>query len=120
MASFHGIKGANLNFEILNRQVERVSETRPLGKINDGLDIVPASYGILRTLRKLTHLTDQISFYLRKGESLVSSRLSYCDSVYSTLPRYLLNVLKTLNVLPKILFMADENVNYIRDLLKLS
>ena len=30
MASFHGLKDANLNLEIENRQLERVSETRQL------------------------------------------------------------------------------------------
>ena len=30
MASFHGLKDANLNLEIANRQLERVSETRQL------------------------------------------------------------------------------------------
>ena len=121
MASFHGLKDANLILEISNRQVDRVSEARPLGVISDGLDIVHASYGILRTLRKLTHFTDSILFYLRKrlAESLVSSRLGYCDSAYSPLPGYLLNILKTLNLMPKILFMADQNVlNDVRDLLK--
>ena len=57
MASFHGLKGENLNLEISNRQLERVSETRLLGvkfqensKWNSYVkDIANASCGFLRT-----------------------------------------------------------------------
>ena len=66
MACFHAMKDENLILEISNRQVGRVSETRPLGVISDGLGIVHVSYEILRTLRKLTHFTGSILFYLRK------------------------------------------------------
>ena len=57
MASFHGLKDENLNLEISNRQLERVSETRLLGvkfqensKWNSYVkDIANASCGFLRT-----------------------------------------------------------------------
>ena len=43
-------------------------------------DIANSSYGVLPTLRKLKHFTD---LHLRKriADSLVLSRLDYCDSV---------------------------------------
>ena len=67
LASFHGLKEKeNLNLEILNHQLERVSETRLLGvkfqenlKWNDHVKgIANASYGVLRTFRKLKHFAD--------------------------------------------------------------
>ena len=98
---FHGLKDENLTLEISNRQLVRVSETRLLGvkfqenlKWNDHVkDIANASYGVLRTLQKLKHFTD---FHPRKrlADSLVLSRLDYCDSVYSPLPGYLLKRLQ--------------------------
>ena len=87
--------------EISNRPLERVSKTRLLEvKFQENLkwnnhvkDIAIASYGVLRTLQKLKHFTD---FHLlqRLAESLVLSRLDYCDSVYSPLPGYLLKRLQ--------------------------
>ena len=59
MASFLNLKDKNLNSEISNRQLETVSETRLLGKkFSDVKDVANASYGILRTLRKL-----KLTFY---------------------------------------------------------
>ena len=101
MASFHVLKDETLNLEISNRRLERFSETRLLGvkfqenlKWNDHVeDIANASYGALRTLRKLKHFTN---FHLRKrlAESLVLSWHDYCDSVYSPLPGNLLKRLQ--------------------------
>ena len=88
-----------------------MSETKFLGvklqenlKWNDHVkDVANASYGVLRTLRKLKHFTD---FNLRKrlAELPVLSRLDYCDSVISPLPQYLL---KQIELLPQVLFIAD-------------
>ena len=44
-----------------------------------------ASYGVLRTLRKLKYFTDR-RLRKRLAESLVLSKLDYCYSVYSPLP----------------------------------
>lgn len=52
-------------------------------------DIPNASYGVLSTLRKLKHFTE-LHPRKRLAESLVLSRLDYCDSVYSPLPGYFL------------------------------
>ena len=68
-ASFHGLKDENLN-----RQLERVSETRLLGKkFSDVKDIANVSYAVLRRLRKLRHFTDFHLVYVRDlfPESLV-------------------------------------------------
>jgi len=83
LACSHGLKDQNLNLEISNCRLERVSEAKMLGvklqenlKWNDHVkDIANASYGVLRTRRKLKHFTD---FHLRKrlAESLVLSRLN--------------------------------------------
>ena len=88
-----------------------MSETKLLGvklqenlKWNDHVkDVANASYGVLRTLRKLKHFTD---FNLRKrlAELLMLSRLDYCDSVFSPLPQYLL---KQIEFAAALLFMAD-------------
>ena len=126
IASFHGLKDENLNLENSNRQLERVSETRLLGvkfqenlKWNDHVkDIANASYGVLRTLRKLKHFTD---FHLRKrlADSLVLSRLDYCDSVYSPLPGYLLKRLQKIEFAAAS-FVYGRYVNDIGDILKLN
>lgn len=101
LARVHDLKHQITQLEILNRQLERVSETKLLGvklqenlKWNDHVkDVANASYGVLRTLRKLKHFT---VFSLRKrlAELLVLSRLDYCDSVFSPLLRYLLKCLQ--------------------------
>ena len=126
MASFHGLKDENLNLEISNRQLERVIETRLLGvkfqenlKWNDLVkDIANASYVVLRALRKLKHFTD---FHLRKrlADSLVLSRLDYCDSVYSPLPGYLLKRLHKIEF-AAVSFVYGRYVNDIGDILKLN
>ena len=101
LACSHGLKDQNLNLEISNCRLERLSEAKMLGvklqenlKWNDHVkDIADASYGVLRTLRKLKHFKD---FHLRKrlAESHVLSRLNYCNSVYSPLPGHLLKRLQ--------------------------
>ena len=126
MECFHGLKDENLTLEISNRQLVRVSETRLLGvkfqenlKWNDHVkDIANASYGVLRTLRKLKHFTD---FHLRKrlADSLVLSRLNYCDSVYSPLPGYLLKRLQKIEFAATS-FVYGRYVNDIGDILKLN
>ena len=97
LARVHDLNNETIQLKISNRQLERVSETKLLGvklqenlKWNDHVkDVANASYGVLRTLRKLKHFTN---FNLRKSlsELLVLSRLDYCDSVFSPLPRYLM------------------------------
>ena len=74
-------------------------------------DITNASYGVLCTLPKLKHFT---YFHLSKrlANSLVLSRLDYCDSVCSPLPAYLLKRLQ------KIEFAAASFVygRYVNDI----
>ena len=81
-------------------------------------DIANASYGALRTLRKLKQFTD---FHLHKrlAESLVLSRLDYCDSVYSLLPGYLLKRLLKLEFAAAS-FVYRRYVNDIGHTLKLN
>ena len=84
LARVHDLNNQTTQLEISNRQLERVSETKLLGvklqenlKWNDHVkDVANASYGVLRTLRKLKHFTN---FNLRKrlAELLVLSRLDY-------------------------------------------
>ena len=88
-------------------------------KWNDHVkDIANASYGVLRTLRKLKHFTD---FHLRKrlADSLVLSRLDYCDSVYSPLSGYLLKRLQEIEFAAAS-FVYGRYVNDIGDILKLN
>ena len=62
----HGLKDQNLNLEISNCRLERVSEAKLLGvklqenlKWNDHVkDIANASYGVFRTLPKLKLSTE--------------------------------------------------------------
>ena len=96
MANFH-----SLIDEISNRQLERVSETRLLGvkfqgnlKWNDHVKgIANDSYGVVCTLQKLKHFTDQTFTY---AESLVLSPAGphFCDLVCSPLPGHLLKRLQ--------------------------
>ena len=80
----HDLSNQTTQLEISNRQLERVSEKKLLGvklqenlKWNDHVeDVANAPYGVLRTLRKLKHVTN---FNLRKrlAELLVLSRLDF-------------------------------------------
>ena len=69
-------------------------------------------------MRKLKHFTD---FHLRKrlADSLVLSRLDYCDSVYSPLPGYLLKRLQKIEFAAAS-FVYGRYVNDIGDILKLN
>ena len=126
LARVHDLKHQITQLEISNRQLERVSETKLLGvklqenlKWNDHVkDVANASYGVLRTLRKLKHFTD---FNLRKrlAELLVLSRLDYCDSVFSPLPQYLLKRLQKIEFAAAS-FVYGRYVNGIGDILKLN
>ena len=109
------INNQTTQLEISNRQLERVSETKLPGvklqenlKWNDHVkDVANASYGVLRTLHKLKYFTN---FNLRKrlAELLVLSRLDYCDSVFSPLPRYLMKRPQKIEFAARqVLFMAD-------------
>ena len=73
-----------------------------------------ASYGVLRTLHKLKHFTN---FNLRKrlAELLVLSRLDYCDSVFSPLPRYLMKRLQKIEFAAAS-FVYGRYVNNIGDI----
>ena len=105
--------------EILNCQLERVSETKLLGvKLQENLkwndhfkDAANASYGVLRTLSKLKHFTN---FNLRKR-----LRLDYCDSVFSPLPRYLMKRLQKIEFAAAS-FVYGRYLNNIGDILKLN
>ena len=100
-----------------------MSETKLLGvklqeilKWNDHVKDIPnASYRVLRTLRYFTDL------HLRKrlAESLLLSRLDYCDSDYSTLPGYLLKRLQKTEFAAAN-FVYGRYVNDIGDILKLN
>ena len=81
-------------------------------------DIAIASYGVIRTLQKLKHFTD---FHLLKklADSLALSRLDYCDSVYSTLPGYMLKRLQKTEFAAAS-FVYGRYVNDIGDILKLN
>ena len=126
LARVHDLKHQITQLEISNCQLERVSETKLLGvklqenlKWNDHVkDVANASYGVLRTLRKLKHFTD---FNLRKrlAELLVLSRLDYCDSVFSPLPQYLLKRLQKIEFAAAS-FVYSRYVNDIGDILKLN
>ena len=126
LARVHDLNNQTTQLEISNRQLERVSETKLLGvklqenlKWNDHVkDVANASYGVLRTLRKLKHFTN---FNLRKrlAELLVLSRLDYCDSVFSPLPRYLMKRLQKIEFAAAS-FVYGRYVNNIGDILKLN
>lgn len=77
-----------------------------------------SSHGVLRTLCKLKHFTD---FNLRKrlAELLVSSRLDYCDPVFSPQPRCLLKRLQKIEFAAAS-FVYGRYVNNIGDILKLN
>ena len=86
LARVHGLKNQTIQLEILNRQLKSVSETNLLGvklqvnlKWNDHVkDVANASYGVLRTLRKLKQFTN---FNLRKR---LAELLVYQDSTIVT------------------------------------
>ena len=125
LARVHDLNNQTTQLEISNRQLERVSETKLLGvklqenlKWNDHVkDVANASYGVLRTLRRLKHFTN---FNLRKrlAQLLVLSRLDYCDSVFSPLPRYLMKRLQKIEFAAAS-FVYGRYVNNIGDILKL-
>ena len=126
LARVHDLNNQTTQLEISNCQLERVSETKLLGvklqenlKWNDHVkDVANASYGVLRTLRKLKHFTN---FNLRKrlAELLVLSRLDNCDSIFSPLPRYLMKRLQKIEFAAAS-FVYGRYVNNIGDILKLN
>ena len=101
-----------------------MSETKLLGvklqenlKWNDRVkDVANASYGVLRTLRKLKHFTN-VNLRTRLAELLVLSRLDYCDSVFLPLPRYLMKRLKKIEFAATS-FVYGRYVDNIGDILR--
>ena len=91
------IKTSTQKFRIVNWKESWGSEIRLLRKkFSDVKDIANASYGVLRTLRKLKHFTD---FHLVQETCRVACNIKawlYCDSVYSSLPGYVLNHLQNI------------------------
>ena len=123
LARVHDLNNQTIQLEISNRQLERVSETKLLGvklqenlKWNDHVKhVADASYGVLRTRRKLRHFTN-VNFRKRRAELLVLSRLDYCDSVFSPLPRYLMKRLQKIEFAAAS-FVYGRYINNIGDII---
>ena len=80
--------------------------------------ICKSCYGTIRILKKIKNFTD---FKLRKqlAESLVLSKLNYCDTVFYPLPDFLLKRLQRLQFAAAS-FILGRYVNTTADLLKLA
>ena len=101
MARVHNLKDVKLNLEINGTSLDRVSITKVLGtyfqenmKWEEHVKQLTIScYGILRCLRKIKNFAD---FRLKRqlAESLVLTKLDYCDGVFYPLPDYLLKRLQ--------------------------
>jgi len=103
MAHVHSLGNLGLRLEIPGTPLERINVAKPLvAHIDSNLkwefhvsSILKSCYATLRTLRKIRNFTD---FKLRKHlvETLILSKISYCDIVFYPLPKSLLARLQRL------------------------
>ena len=97
MAHVHSLGNMELGLEISGTPLERINVTKLLGVYIDSnlkwefhiSSILKSCYATLRTLRKIRNFND---FKLRKHlvETLILSKISYCDVVFYPLPKFLL------------------------------
>ena len=98
MAQYHQLDSSNkVNIKCDNENIERVKEYKLLGIILDEhfeLHSLTLHYKILKdgysTLRILKLLKRYAPYYIRKQlcESLILSKLDYCNILFKTLPQY--------------------------------
>ena len=103
MAHVHSLGNLELGLGISSTPLERINVTKLLGvHIDSNLkwefhisSILKSCYATLRNLRKIRNFTD---FELRKYlvETLILSKISYCDIVFYPLPKFLLAGLQRL------------------------
>ena len=101
MSRVHSLDRNRPNLTISNKTLEYIIISKLLGvnfqenlKWDEHINALCKScFGTLRILRKIKNFTD---FKLRKhlAESLILSKLSYCDTVFYPLPDFLLNRLQ--------------------------
>ena len=125
MARVHSLSTHELGLTISEMPLERVRLFKLLGvHIDEHLKwdehishLLKSCYGVLRTLRKLKNFTE---FKLRKqlAETLIISKLDYCDVVFHPLPQFLLNRLQRLQFATAS-FVTCKYVDNINTVLKL-
>ena len=103
MAQTHSLEDCDLGLMISGNNIERVRVSKLLGvQITSHLKwdehiciLLKSCYGILRTLREFKHFAD---FKLRKHlvETLILTKIDYCDVVFYPIPKFLLGRLQRL------------------------
>ena len=126
MSRVHGLDTNRLPVSISRNILEYVEVCKLLGEhLHENLkwdeqvkDICKSCYGTIRILMKIKNFTD---FKLRKQlvESLVLSKLNYCDTVFYSLPDFLLKRLQRLQFVAAS-FILGRYLNTTADLLKLA
>ena len=126
MAYVHSLGNLELGLEISGTPLERTNVTKLLGVYIDSnlkwgfhiSSILKSCYATLRTLRKIRNFTD---FKLRKHlvETLILSKISYCDVVFYPLPKFLSARLQRLQF-AMASFVTCEYVNSISTILDLN
>ena len=126
MAHVHSLGNLELGLEISGTPLERTNVTKLLGVYIDSnlkwgfhiSSILKSCYATLRTLRKIRNFTD---FKLRKHlvETLILSKISYCDVVFYPLPKFLLARLQRLQF-AMASFVTCKYVNSISTILDLN
>ena len=125
MAPVHSLGNLELRLEISGNPLERINVTKLLEvHIDSNLkwefhisSILKSCYATLRTLRKIRNFTN---FKLRKHlvETLILSKISYCDIVFYPLPKFLLARLQRLQF-AMASFITCKYVNSISTILDL-
>jgi len=125
MSSKHSLDSVTLGLSISGVNLEREAVSTLLGvHLDSNLkwdshinNLLKSCYGTLRTLRKLKNFTD---FKLRKYlvETLILSKVNYCDTVFYPLPKFLLSRLQRLQF-AMASFVTSKYVNNISTILDL-
>jgi len=95
MSRKHNLDAKEINIAPAGKQLDRLKSWKMLGltidqhfELKEHINkIIKESYATLRTLKKLKRYT---SFFTRKqlGESLILSKLDYCNALFHHLPSY--------------------------------
>ena len=126
MAHVHSLGNLELGLEICGTPLECTNVTKLLRVYIDSnlkwgfhiSSILKSCYATLRTLRKIRNFTD---FKLRKHlvQTLILSKISYCDVVFYPLPKFLLARLQRLQF-AMASFVTCKYVNNISTILDLN
>jgi len=124
MSRIHGLDEKSIVVRSGDKQLEAVKLWKLLGmKIDNKFElkehissIIKESYATLRTLKKLKRFA---SFQTRKhlAESLILSRLDYCNALFHKLPSYTKNqIQKVQNVVAGFVLNKYANINDVTNL----